>query len=253
MFVVCKGSCWLGGIKSKSLGQPADAGARLPDGMGSKRPSCACWKALLCLLLMSLAEPRSALPANLVRRLPVALQGASNFKPGVPASVVAWHWAAGTLTLPGRHGWGKMSRVPGFFSSSCKWPGPLNKQKRAGIIMRAFMVKIRIIKDLVAVAVLVDNCTVWCVLPLTDVKKCWICALAVFLCLSAEGTLVVLAWWSLGRCSECFTLEFRGVCLESTETHCFNQKTLQSDRHCPCLDEAPNLYQWLQVFPALGF
>ena len=89
--------------------------------------------------------------------------------------------------------------------------------------------------------------------PLTDVKKCWICALAVFLCLSAEGTLVVLAWWSLGRCSECFTLEFRGVCLESTETHCFNQETLQSDRHCPCLDEAPNLYQWLQVFPALGF
>ena len=136
------------------------AGARLPDCKGSERPSCACWKALLCLLLMSLAEPRSALPANLVRRLPVALQGASNFKP----SVVAWHWAAGTLTLPGRHGWGKMSRVPGFFSSSCKWPGPLNKQKRAGIIMRAFMVKIRIIKDLVAVAVLVDNCTVWCVL-----------------------------------------------------------------------------------------
>lgn len=113
---------------------------------------------------MSLTEPCSPLPANLVRRLPVALQGSSNFKSSVPASVVAWHWAAGTLTLPGRYGWGKMSRVPGFFSSSCKWPGPLNKQKRAGIIMRAFMVKIRIIKDLLAVAVLVDNCTVWCVL-----------------------------------------------------------------------------------------
>lgn len=86
---------------------------------------------------------------------------------------MAWHWAAGTLTLPGRHGWGKMSRVPGFFSSSCKWPGPLSKQKRTGIIMRAFMVKIRIIKDLLAVAVMVDNCTVWCVLHDVCILTAW--------------------------------------------------------------------------------
>lgn len=63
------------------------------------------------------------------------------------------------------------------------------------------------------------------------------------------GTGLVISWW----CLECFTLEFRGVCLESAETHCFNQKTLQRDWHCPCFYKAPNLYQWLQVSPAPGF